>query len=175
MILDPRICQFMQRRAGSMPNLRIPSPPTKKLPNSQRILRLVTSDKWGMCGMFRPCLIHPVTPLLSLLAALLRPFRSPVRGLRSTVTERGKPLTLFVFCSDFARPAGPQKSFSRVIRAKTGEWRTTAGRGDLDQAAPCRKRSSIVMSRPSLLAPSEADRPPSEPSLKARGVCFVSV
>jgi hypothetical protein len=37
------------------------------------------------------------------------------------VTERSKSLTFLVFGSDFARYTGPQKSFSPVIRAKTGE------------------------------------------------------
>jgi hypothetical protein len=54
-------------------------PPTKMLPNSHRILRLVTSAKWETSGMLRRCLVHPVAPLLSLLAPLFRPFFSPVR------------------------------------------------------------------------------------------------
>jgi hypothetical protein len=105
--------------------LRIPSRPTKKLPNSQRILRLVTSDKWGTCGMFRPCLIHPVAPLLSLFAPLFRPFRSPVRGLRNAVTERGNPLTFLVFCSGFAFHARTAEDFLPCYSAKTGERRSS--------------------------------------------------
>jgi hypothetical protein len=126
-------CADLQRvapalRSGFHPLRGRHSRPTKKLPNSQRILRLVTSDKTGICGMLRHCLIHPVAPLLSLLARLFRPFRSPVRGLRSAVTEPRNPLTFLVFCVDFARPAGPQKSFSPVIRAKTGEYPPERGR-----------------------------------------------
>jgi hypothetical protein len=138
---------------------RKPSRPPKKLPNSQRILRLVTSDKWGTCSMFRPCLIHPVTPLLSLLAPLFRPIRSPVRGLRTPRPSGGNPLTFLVFCSDCARHAEPQKSFAPVIRAKTGERRAAAGRGDRDQARFLPQK--IVMSRLSLPARSLRGRPAS--------------
>jgi hypothetical protein len=70
--------------------------------------------------MFRHCLIHAVTPLLLLLAPLFQPFFSPVRGLRSALTWQDKALTFLVFSSDFACRAGLQKSFSPVIRAKTG-------------------------------------------------------
>jgi hypothetical protein len=76
------------------------------------------------CGMLLHCLIHPVGPLLSFLAPLFGRFCSPVRGLRRAVAERRNPLTLLVFFINFARRAGPLKSFSPVIRAKTGERRT---------------------------------------------------
>jgi len=67
-------------------------PPTKKLPNSQRILQLVICGRWGTCGMLRHCLIHPVAPLLSLLAPLFRPFFSPVRGVPDAAILQLKPL-----------------------------------------------------------------------------------
>jgi hypothetical protein len=71
------------------------------LPNSQRILPLLTSDKWGTRGMRRHCLIHPATPLLSLLAPLFRPFFSPVRGMLDAAILRLKPLTSFGFLRCF--------------------------------------------------------------------------
>jgi hypothetical protein len=120
--------------------LRVPFGPTKKLPNSQRILWLVSSDKWGTCGMFGHCLIHPVTPLLSPLAPLFPPLRSPVRGLGSVAINWGNRLILLVFSSDFACRAGPQKSFSPVIRAKTGDRRTARPGGAIaTRPAPCHK------------------------------------
>jgi hypothetical protein len=98
--------------------------------------------------VLRPCLIHPVTPLLSLLAPLFRPFFASVRGLCSAVTEGGNHLILLVFCTDFARRAGPQKSFSPVIRRKTGERRTALPGGSIGiRPAPCHKRSSRSVSR----------------------------
>jgi hypothetical protein len=83
--LSPSLSRpLMRRRPIKMTRIL---PLTKKLPSSQRVLQLVTSDEWGTCGMLRHCLIHPVAPLLSLLAPLFRPFRSPVCGLRSAVLE----------------------------------------------------------------------------------------
>jgi hypothetical protein len=108
------------------------SRPTKKLPNSQRNLPLVTSDKWGTCGMLRHCLIHPVAPLLSLLDPLLGPFRSPVRGLRSASTERHNPMTFLVFSQRSCAPHRAAEKFCPVIRGKTGQ-----------RTAPRRPRASV--------------------------------
>jgi hypothetical protein len=95
--------------------------PTKKLPNSQRILQLETSAKWRTCGMLRHCLIHPVAPLLSLLAPLFRPFFSPVRGLPDAAMLRLKSLKYHCFCAAFRHRAGGKGVFPPVIPAETGE------------------------------------------------------
>jgi hypothetical protein len=98
-------------------------PATKMLPNSQRIVPLETSDKWGTRGLRRYCLIHPVTPLLSLLAPLFQPFFSPVRGVPDGANLRFKPLESCGFCTGFRHPAGRKGVFPPVIWAKTGERR----------------------------------------------------
>jgi hypothetical protein len=98
-------------------------PPDEKLPNSQPILQLVTSDKWGTRGMLRHCLIHPVAPLLSLFAPLFRPFFSPVRGVPDAANLRFKPLESYGFCAAFRHRAGGNGVFPPVIWAKTGERR----------------------------------------------------
>jgi hypothetical protein len=119
--------------------LRVPSGPTKKLPNSQRILWLVSSDKWGNVRHVRT-LSYPPCYSLSPLAPLFPPLRSPVRGLRSAATNWGNHVILLVFSSDFACRAGPQKSFSPVIRAKTGDRRTTRPGGAIGiRPAPSHK------------------------------------
>jgi hypothetical protein len=104
-------------------------------------------DKCGTCGMLAPCLIHPVTPLLSLLAPLFRPFRSPVRGLRCAMTERGKPLTLLAFCSDFALHAGGKGVFSPVIWLKQGSarfrCRRSRGRRQAVRRFPCHSAGRV--------------------------------
>src|ERR1700740_1874111 len=71
--------------------------------------------------MVRHCVIHPVAPLLSLLAPLFWPFFSPVRGLPDAATLRFKPLKSYGFCAPFRRRAGRERVFPPVIRAKTGE------------------------------------------------------
>ena len=109
---------LMRRRPTNMTRIL---PPTKRLPNSQRVLQLVTSDKWGTCGMLRHCLIHPVAPLLSLLAPLFRPFFSPVRSLPDAASLRFKPLKSHGFLLGFRRRAGGKRVFRPVIPAKTGE------------------------------------------------------
>jgi hypothetical protein len=108
-------------RAGGRARRSAHSRPTIKLPNSQPILQLVTCDNWGTCGMLRHCLIHPVAPLLSLLAPLFRPFFSPVRGVPEAATLRFKPLKSCGFCIAFRHRAGGKGVFRPVIRAKTGE------------------------------------------------------
>jgi hypothetical protein len=161
--VGPAYVAIMQLRIGSMANpFGYPSRPTKKLPNSQRILRLLASDKKGTSGMLRHCLIHPVTLLLSLLAPLFRPFHSPVRGLRSAVTERGNPLTFLVFCSDLARQAGPRKNFALLFGLKQESGAQAVGRGDRDQARPSPQK---VRRGQSVVIPAQA--PPGRPALRA--------
>jgi hypothetical protein len=90
------------------------------LPNSQRILQLVISDKWGTCGMLRHCLIHPDAPLLSLLGPLFRPSFSPVDDVPDAAYLRFNPLKSHGFVLLFTHFAGHTGVFLPVIRAKTG-------------------------------------------------------
>ena len=71
--------------------------------------------------MLRHCLIHPVAPLLSLLAPLFRPFFSPVRGVPNAADPLFKPWKSHSFCATFRRRAGGKGVFPPVIWAKTGE------------------------------------------------------
>ena len=96
------------------------SRPTKMLPNSHGILPLLNSDRSGTRGMPRHCLIHPVTPLLSLFAPLFRPFFSPVRGMPDAAILRLKPLRSLGFCAAFWHRAGRKGVFSPVIGVKQG-------------------------------------------------------
>ena len=95
--------------------------PTKKLPNSQRILQLVISGRWETCGMLRHCLIHPVAPLLSLFAPLFRRFFSPVRGEPDAAILRLKYLKYHCFFTAFRRRVDGEGVFQPVIPAETGE------------------------------------------------------
>jgi hypothetical protein len=70
--------------------------------------------------MLRHCLIHPVTPLLSLFAPLFRPFFSPVHGVPNAANSRFRPLESYGFCADFRHPAGRKRVFPPVIWAKQG-------------------------------------------------------
>jgi hypothetical protein len=104
-------------------------------------------DKCGTCGVLAPCLIHPVTPLLSLLAPLFRPFRSPVRGLRCAVTERGEPLTLLAFCSDFALHAGGKGVFPLLSGSNRGarasDVAEAGGRRQAVRRFPCHSAGRV--------------------------------
>jgi hypothetical protein len=80
--------------------------------------------------MLRHCLIHPVTPLLSLLAPLFRPFRPPVRGVPDAAILPLKSLRSYDFYAAFGPHAGRKGVFSPVISAKQGSAR----------CAPARKR-----------------------------------
>jgi hypothetical protein len=71
--------------------------------------------------MLRHCLIHPVAPLLSLLAPLFRPFFSPVRCVPDAAMLRLKYLKYHLFCAAFRRRAGGKGVFQPVIPAETGE------------------------------------------------------
>src|SRR5215469_12584849 len=98
--------------------------------------------------MFRHCLNHPVTPLLSLLAPLLRPFRSPVRGLRGAVTERGKPLAFLVFAPILHTAPGRRKVFPLLFGLNRGVAHgRRAGRLGSGPLLPAKDRrgSSVVI------------------------------
>jgi hypothetical protein len=67
-------------------------PPDEKVAKFPAYPALVIFDKCGTYGMLRPCLIHPVAPLLSFLAPLFRSFFSPVHGVRGAAGLRIKAL-----------------------------------------------------------------------------------
>jgi hypothetical protein len=80
----------------------------------------MTSDKWGTRGMLRGCLIHPVAPLLSLLAPLFGPFFSPVRDVPDAAILRRKPLRSYDFCAAFRHCAGRKGVFPLLSGLKQG-------------------------------------------------------
>jgi hypothetical protein len=88
--------------------------------------------------MLRHCLIHPVAPLLSLLAPLLRPFFSPVGSVPDAANLLFKPLKSYGFCAVFRPRAGRKGVFSPVISGKTG-GATPRCRRECDGNQDCEK------------------------------------
>jgi hypothetical protein len=142
-------------------------------------------DKCGTCGMLAHWLIHPVTPLLSLLAPLFRPFRSPVRGLRCAVTERSKTLVLLAFCGDFALHAGGKGVFSPVIWLKQGSarFRCRRSRGSATSrprvSLPFHRQGKILPCRRSLVTTHRVTNPlirtAESPTNRVRPVAYLRI
>ena len=93
--------------------------------------------------MLRHRLIHPVAPLLSLLAPLFRPFFSPVRGLRRAVTERGNPLTFLVLAATLHVTPGRRRVFPLLSGLKQGRGRT-APPGGRSGSGPLRAATASI-------------------------------
>jgi hypothetical protein len=116
------------RAAHSPPDVRDDPalPPAKKVAKFASYSAVVTSAKCETSRMLRHCLIHPVAPVLSLLAPLFRPFFSPVRSVPDAANLPLKSLK----CRSFAPISGPapatKEFFSLLSRLKQGSERCAA-------------------------------------------------
>jgi hypothetical protein len=108
---------------GCRRRLSAHSRPTKKLPNSQRILQFAAAVNWERAACSDAALSTLLLPCYRFWRSCYRLFAPLFAPLRSAVTEWRRTLISFVFGAILHPTPGRPEEFSPVIRAKTGEKR----------------------------------------------------